>query len=431
VKSLKAALTPTRLLILAELTVIVATALVTVARLPVWSPIDERAHYAYVEHVARHGTPPVMGRSLVPVATAAIGDGAAAQRAFDARPRPLQAYSYEAFQPPLYYYAAAPVRVVAGGGITGVRALRLLGMALLLAAAWALWLLTREIAGPEDAEGVYALALVVLMFPASVVRTVTVSNAAPELLLGTLTALALWRGRERESGRWLLCAGALCAVGVATRLTFLPFLPVLAVVALAGARRSGWRRAAIALALPAVFLAPWVASNYHRYGSATASAQVRRIIEPAINPTHHDYGFSDVRSGVENLSNFALPEEWFVELLGPGHETVSHLSGLLFFGGPLLFAFALGAALRRRALLILGAPLGLGVAMMIAGMYAGNWNYFYPRYLMPVLVGYGLLGALGLRAAAGPRASLAVGSLASVAVVALWIHLATVTPFAP
>ncbi len=409
-----------RLLIGLELLLITATAAVTVARFPVFALVDERAHYAYVQEVAEEGRLPWLGRSRISPEVVALDEGVypAPPRT---RPQGLAAFSYEAFQPPLYYALAAPAYRLAGPDhARKLRVLRALGALALLVAAALLWVLARRVAGPERAAGVYAVALTVLAWPGVVVRAVTVSNATLELVLGVAAAIALWEASQRRSDRWLLVAGALVGLGLLTRSTFVVVAPVLLWVA----RRYPWRTAVAALALPAVLLAPWVASNLDRYGAPTGSAIVREMQEPFLNPTDRDYGPGDVRERAGALLNAVVAEEWWVKFLPPLNRRLRDVAMAL------LFLVPLGLAVRRRREIdprvwLLAAPLGLAVLVMAAGMLVGNWDFFYPRYAYSVLPAFAVFAAMTLPARAAPYA--AGGILLALA--ALWAHLATVTPF--
>jgi 4-amino-4-deoxy-L-arabinose transferase-like glycosyltransferase len=409
-----------RLLVALQLVLIAATGAATVARFPVFALVDERAHYAYVQEVAEDRRLPWLGRSRVSAEVQALDEGVypAPPRT---RPSGLAAFSYEAFQPPLFYALAAPAYGLAGADhARKLRVLRALGLVALLAAAALLWSLARRVAGPERALGVYAVALTVLAWPGVVVRTVTVSNATLELVLGVAAAIALWEARGRRGGRWLAAAGALIGLGLLTRTTFVVFVPVLLWVA----RRHPWRAAVVALALPAVLLAPWVASNFDRYGAPTAGAIVRDMQEPFLNPTGRDYGVGDVRERAGRLLNGVVAEEWWSRFLPAANRRLRDLSMVVLFLVPLGLAVRRGRRLEPE-IWLLAAPLAFALALMAAGMLIGNWDFFYPRYAYAALPGFAVLAALALPARARPYA--AGGSTLVLAL--LWAHLATVTPF--
>ena len=298
--------------------------------------------------------------------------------------------------------------------MAAVRALRLLGAALLALAAYLLWRLAR------GSPAVFAVALCFLLWPGVVVRTVTASNAALELPLALGALLALRAAHERRDGRVLVLAGALVGLGLLTRLSLVVLVPVLAVVALPYLREGRRGAAALALALPALLLAPWVASNVDRYGAPTASALVREMQEPVLNPTGADLGAGDLRALHGRLLGGVLAEEWWSELLSAAKRRVRDAFLILAVAVP----FALVLVRRPPGWALLCAPLVLGLALMTAGLLIGDWDFFYPRYL------YGVLPAAGVAiGAALGRAALPYAAAVTLLLLGLWAHLSTVTPF--
>ena len=411
-----------RALVVLLLLVIAGTGAATVVRFPAFALVDERAHFAYAVEVADFGRLPWLGRARISPEIEALDEGVyPAPPRVDPRTRGLAGFSYEAFQPPLFYALAAPVTRLAGEDLrVRLRALRALGLLLLLATAAVLWRLAARVAGPGAAIGVGALALCVLALPGVVVRTVTVSNAGLELLLGAVAALALWEARARGSGRWLVAAGAVVGLGLLTRTTFVVFVPVLLWVARGLPRRP----ALLALALPVLLLAPWIASNLDRYGAPTASAVVREMQEPFLNPTGERYGLEAMRERAGRLLNGGLAEEWWSEFLPTWKRRLRDVVMAVLFLGPVVLA------LRRRDRLPPGAwllvvPLLLALPLMAAGLLVGNWDFFYPRYLHAALPGFAVWAAL----AVPPRARPWAAGVFLLGLVGLWARLATVTPF--
>ncbi len=407
-----------RALIAVQLAALVALGAVTVLRFPVWALVDERAHYDYVQTVAEEGRLPDLRDELISPEAEAIDEGVfPAPPRTDPAARGLAGRSYEAFQPPLYYVVAAGPFAAGGDHLAKVRVLRLLGLACLLLAAFLLWRLAR------GSPAVFAVALCFLLWPGVVVRTVTVSNAALELPLALGAMLAARAAHERRDGRLLVLAGALAGLGLLTRLSLVVLLPVLAVVALLHVRRGGRRAtAALALALPCLLLAPWVASNVERYGAPTASALVREMQDPVLNPSGRDLGTGDLPDLHERLLGGVIAEEWWSELLSPAKRRLRDVFLLL------TLALPLGLVLVRRppAWALLCAPLALGIGLMSAGLLLGNWDFFYPRYL------YGVLPAAGVAiGAALGRVALPYAATVTFSLLVLWAHLGTVTPFTP
>jgi len=424
---------PVRRLIAVQLAVLAVAGLATVARFPVWALVDERAHYAYVQEVAEEGRLPWLRRDLISPEIQAIDDGTyPGPPRTDPRSRGLAGFSYEAFQPPLYYAVAAPAFRVPVDHPDKVRVLRALGLVLLAATVWLLWLLAVRAAGRSRAAAapLFAGAMTFVLWPGVVVRGVTVSNAVLEGVLVLAALVLLWDADDRRDPRRLAAAGAVVGLAMLARLSAVVLVPVLVWVVWRWARRgNGARTAALALVLPALVLAPWLASNVDRYDALTASAIVREMQEPLLNPTGHDYGIGDLDERHAVLLNGVLAEEWWAQFLSTAKRRIRDVVMAL------LFAVPLGLALWRRprdparAVGLLAAPFALAVALMTAGLLAGNWDFFYPRYLYAVLPAFGLFLAVAVRDALGERALVPAAWVVTVALGALWAGLATVTPF--
>src|SRR3712207_4767523 len=231
--------TPLGWLAVVQVAVIVVAGAATAWRFQLFAEVDERGHYDYVQKIVEEGRLPWLGRDLISPETLAINDGTWPR---PSRRRPEQigftGHSHEAFQPPLYYVVAAPAFAVVPDHRDKVFALRALGLAMLLATLGLVAALARAV----FREGwllPFCLATWLLMWPGVVARSVTVSNAALEVLLGVAFILACWRAADRPSPRRLLLAGALLGLCLLTKLTLVFLAPVLLVPARALLRRGG------------------------------------------------------------------------------------------------------------------------------------------------------------------------------------------------
>lgn len=429
-------LTPLKLLVIAQLALILGIGVAVVARFPVWALVDERAHFTYVETVADHQRLPYSGRDFISPQTEAVDEGVYPRRArLDPRHRGLAGRSYESFQPPLYYVVAAPVFALSGDYTTKVRLLRIFNLLLVGAAIAILFLLAREVCGKRHLAA-FSVALTAFLWPGVLVRSITISNASLELVLGLAVLLALWRATSRRDGRWLVAAGALMGLGLLTRLSIVYLLPLLIGAAIVLLRQDGWRthvRAAVlALVLPPLVLAPWLAVNVDRYHALTASRIVRAEQEKSLNPTGHRFVVADLPAKARGLENGVIAEEWWVEFLKTRNRVIRDVFFAIFLLVPLALAFKMPRPGRRRVLALLAAPLGLGVVLMAIGTLAANWDFFYPRYLAPAVVAYTLFGAAVLSAVVRRERALAWTAVGlTVAFGLLWLSLSSVKPFTP
>jgi hypothetical protein len=249
------------------------TALIGVhnAQLPKYGPIDEITHTAYVLAIAKDGIPPFVGRDLAYVGRPPIAPRDVRIPGPDAKgsaPVPIgprgEVTQSEAIQPPLYYYAAAPVTWFVSLE-NSVIALRLFDVFLCLCALAVIFFAVRDIAGSPLGGGVAAL----FMSSAGGVIDVFswVTNGAIMFPLG---AAAIWlglRGIRDRRVTWPLAA--VTAAFAITQIIVVPLsaacLLAPAVSALRARGRSSLRDISRKVGFAAVPLLLWVASNFWRY----------------------------------------------------------------------------------------------------------------------------------------------------------------------
>lgn len=421
--------------IVAQLGIISAYGALTELRFPVWSPIDEAAHVSYVQHVAETHHLPVMGRSYVSPAVFAVTVRQQPKAAvLGIRHSGLAGLSYEAFQPPLYYIVAAPVYDVAGGSLLNrVRALRLLGLGLLVATAAMTARLARAAAGRRWL-GAWSLALVFLTLPGVVVRSVTVSNMALEMLLAVaLASEAILAWRRHSVPRYLLAA-VLLGLGLLTQTLFVAMVPGFGLVVAAEVwRRRWWRGAGLALAsvaLPLALVSPWVAFNESHFHSVTADSVATAVQDHYVNPTGQTYLTADLGSElVSSVLVPALPGEWGAwgaSQSGLQAATDATVAALLALGALVLLRPS-GLLSAEAALLAL--PLITLVATLCVVTVGEQWYVMLARYTYPALPLWGVLaGTVALRRRPGPTelAVPAVAALGTAAVASTWILAAGV-----
>ena len=203
---------------------------VVAVRAPVWAPIDEGAHFSYVQQIAEHGSLPVLG-SLVSEQVQALADGTYPRLVpVTTKHLWLGSYSYEAFQPPLAYAVDVPAFYLSGNYHTKVVLLRLFDLLLLVVTVGLYVRLCRLVLGDRWLYGL-APALVVLALPGMVVRCVTVSNLPLEMVLVTACVTELWLALHRSSPARLCTAGVLVGLGLLTDLFSLGLVPLWLAVA--------------------------------------------------------------------------------------------------------------------------------------------------------------------------------------------------------
>jgi len=414
-------------LVVLQAAAIAVLGIVTAVRFHVFAAVDELAHVSYVQDVAEQGALPRLGRTYVSWQMEAIEQDTYPRRsAIDPRHYGLAGYSYEAFEPPLYYLLAVPAFAIPSNYRDKVIAVRLFDVLLLLSAVAVLALLARALSLAHRWE-LLAAALSVLLWPGVIVRMVTVSNAALELPITLLYVLAVWHATNRRSPRLMLAAAALLGLCLLTALT-LVFLAVLMVFPALALLRERLDRSALAwlgaaAVVPLALLAPWVASNEARYGALTATALAKALQAPVVDPTGAHYGLGSVLAWLGRFERPLLPQEWWSQYAGAGV--------VLRVVPALLLLAALIPLLRRPRLVrslpagLLASPLALGFLMLAGIVLFADWPSFLPRYVNAEFILLAMFAAWAwLELEARARTIAAAATAASLLSAAVWVYMA-------
>ena len=418
---------PAAILVAVQVAAIAIVGGVSAFRFHIFAAVDELAHVSYVQDVAEEGALPRLGRSYVSWQMEAIEQDTYPRRsAVDPRHYGLAGYSYEAFQPPLYYLLAVPAFAIPSNYRDKVIAVRLFDVLLLLAAVAVLALLARALSLAHRWE-LLAVALSVLLWPGVIVRVVTVSNAALELPITLLYVLVLWHATARRSPRLLLAAAAVLGLCLLTALTlvFLAVLLALPAFALLRKRRD---RAALAWVgaaalIPLALLAPWVASNEARYGALTATALAKALQGPVVDPTGAHYGLGSLLAWLGRFERPLLPQEWWTQYAGAG--VILRLVPALLLAAALVPLLRRPRLARSRAAALFASPLVLGFLTLAGIVLFADWPSFLPRYVNTEFVLLALFAAWAwFELRARPGAILATAAAATALSGAVWVYMA-------
>ena len=263
---------------------------------PVWSRVDEAAHYDVIAQYAagvyphdsvttiRPETLEIMHKTGVygfvvdnayqrPDGLAPMPNGLTdAQHVLWVR-RHVWQYSYEAFQPPLYYALALPAWKLgdavdgAFGALYAVRVFDALLAALLaplaMLMALRLW--------PSQSGAGWGAAVLTAAMPGVDANLTSVTNDVLVAVLGAVTLLVAMSGRV--TWRRALLTGVLLGATVLTKTTAVSLAPAI-VVALTWRRRDGsFGEALTALVVAALLVTPWLVSNVAIYGEVVTTKE--------------------------------------------------------------------------------------------------------------------------------------------------------------
>jgi len=419
-------------LVAAQVVAVVTFGVVTIQRFPLWSPVDEGAHFDNVIYVAAHGSYPVLGKTLASEQELAIGQGIyPRQTTINPRKDGLGGLSYEAFQPPLYYYVAAPVSLLSGNYHTKAILLRYFGLLLLVVSIALFARLSRHVLRRRWLLGL-AGGLLIFLMPGFILRMVTISNMNLAVPLVILTATELWIAWERESPLRLILCGALVGACVLTDLYLFEMAPLYAGVA--GVLI--WRRRDRSTVVPAVggavlagiVVLPWLVFNEVKYHALTATAIAKREQLAIVNPQH-------VRDTIGQLPGYTLswlfqplmPEEWGTRLVGHAfYSTIATYFQVLIVPAAIVLAIAVGRRLIGSGLWILLLPVACNVVLCWYVYYGQQWlsGSMVARYMyatLPLLALFSVASVQLLFSAVRPL--LVTLALSTAFLVVLWIWL--------
>jgi hypothetical protein len=315
---------------------------------PVWSRVDEAAHYDVIAQYA-HGVYPhdsvtaIRDETLeVMIRTDVYGfvvDNEYARPDLEAGFQPMPSglsqaaqvlwirrhgfeFSYEAFQPPLYYVAALPAWAAGnalGGAIGAVYGVRIFDALLAALLAPLVMLIVLRI-WPVAGAAAWGAVVLTAVLPGVALNLTSVTNDVLVTVLGAVCLLVAIGGEWTR--RRVVAVGLLFGAALLTKTTAIALVPALALVLLNRRRGGGVRPMLSAFAISAACIVPWLISNLVIYGELITTKE--QVAMAAFPPRTADPGF------------------WSVSTL---HSFVTFWSGDPFLSVPGAVALAVVAAL--------------------------------------------------------------------------------------
>ena len=339
----------------------------------VWNPIDEVAHFGYVESLATGQGVPTVGVDLLSDETLASFKQTPTLlfRSYPYQPNAADEnwggtrHQYEAVHGPTYYVAMIPAYWLGRPfGVTGsLYAVRFATVALVLLAVPLTWMLARRLFPDRPVIWLLAPALLITVNSLS---PGAVSNDAMVLVLSIATILVFLRALDQPRN-WVPAAGAgaLFGLTIVTKMTSLVLVPFLALAFLAWVVTQRPKVVAVLrfVALVAggaiVAFGPWLAWNLRTYHATSAAGVVDGITGASLPES--TLGLD----AIVQHANVARPGVWVNQLLfGGSYQTMWEVALVAS-----LVLGALATVLRRHwrdlaVLLWCGSALPLAFASM-------------------------------------------------------------------
>lgn len=292
-----------------------------IAVIPFPALVDESSHFAYIHYLVTHHAIPTV-QEPTPDPVLALGEHVYPH---PPRARPpawkLSHYIYEAMHPPFYYVVASIGYLLGPANLIGkIYVLRCLGLLAFLGILF--WILQNRsllyhASNIQDDRTLFCVVAAFTLTPGILLRMCTISNFHLSLIFCVGFYILLYRAALEER---LLSTGTVGALGlltgaaIGTHFFNLTLAGVGTALLLVRARA---RMIPLYLALSGLFLAPWLAFNYHHYGQLTGWKFLYPMMQNIVNSNKIPYSFSVIVKTIpDRLVDFSWsPEEnrrhWF------------------------------------------------------------------------------------------------------------------------
>ena len=387
---------------------------------PVWSRVDEAAHYDVIAQYAagiypRDATTTIRPETLEIMQRSGVygfvvdNEYVKPDPGLQPMPSGLTAdaqvlwirrhgweFSYEAFQPPLYYAISLPAWFAGhtiGGALGSLYAVRIFD-ALLAALLAPLAMMILLALWPDHRGAAWAAAGLTAILPGVSLNLTSVTNDVLVSVLGALCVLVAVTGKW--SWRRALLVGSLFGAALLTKTSAVAIAPALGIALLQTRRDGGLRPLLVACAVAAACVIPWLASNLAIYGELVTTRE--QLAMAAFPPRTIDPGFWSV-STLHAFVTFWTGDPF---LSMPGAVALAGIAGFI----SLLVAVGLWRAWRHHR-----RGLSLRVLGILAAAAAGA---ALVSVTSPVLAAFNAPGRLAFVAVAAAMALVAAG---------LWVEL--------
>jgi hypothetical protein len=442
-------LTIARALLLLSLAVVAIYGSDVARHVPVYGPIDELFHVAYVQKIADSGHPPIVGQGLIiglgqkpptPSDVVIRGldhpiDPKTGKHVTPVFPDGTTFPQNEAIQPPLYYVAMTPIALFVPWS-QRVLVMRLAGTLFVMLALILLYRAIRVVSPHRPLAAGLSAAILATMAG----LTSLLSQVQNDALLLPLSAALFWTlARDLRARRAGLALPLIAGATIVTQLVAGPLAVVAVLVALAADRRlralawrsRDWLRLVVTrLGVFALPVLPWVAFNLYEYQWFWPIST-----GPAGAPASHNPALLEHVVELVHSAAFAVYGSLWL-YIWPVLATDLREPAVIAFAGlaALIVGLSTGELLRERrrlAFWIAAALVSFGSAFVVLlanAVSVGGSPDFVARYFVAYACTYAAIVSTAVASMASGRPWLVRGSACALALVLLWQMLDTAYP---
>ncbi len=274
---------------------------------PPYSPIDEAAHYDYVEYIKTNMELPVMGELFNSSLLYEVG-----------KINIPSHFNHEFFQPPGYYILGAFLAMFSPSVTFDFYMLRVLGFLMLLMVVRTSkknyeQLMDNRLCTRND-NLYYALSYGVLFTSGILLRMTTVSNEHLAVLLCSISYFYMVKyllGDSKKST--VVIISIVASFAILAKVTTFIYIVVFALICLL---KKEYKSFFISSGICLLIVGPWVGFNMVNYHSITATAMHLEMVTPIVNPSNINLGSNYLIESIPTLMNtFWLPQETPYDLM--------------------------------------------------------------------------------------------------------------------
>lgn len=279
--------------------VTIVVALIWAISVPVYSPIDEGAHFSYINYICDYGKLPVISDVMNSEQLGLVSDYNV----------PV-GIMYEAVHPPVYYLLMALMCSCFNNVSVRFWLCRTIGVVFLACMVsvlyrWIEYLCEKEVINEEQKTLFLKIALVTCLMPGLLTRFVLVTNEGLVTLLATVCLYkltkCLFEGITFGGGIKISVFIALCFL---TKIT-VAFIVVLWILILVYYKE--YKKIFVSSGCFLLISLPWFVYNWKLYGALTGNAEHLAFVRPIVNPNQVEI---DVFSSLSTIfTDMVYPKE--------------------------------------------------------------------------------------------------------------------------
>lgn len=384
-----------------QLILILTFGILTIIKFPIWSPIDEGAHFNYIQIINEKKRLPILGKDFTSNEVFSIAEKIYPKRSsiepekFNPEEHNLSIQSYEAFQPPLYYLITSPIYSISDNHINKIFWLRSFDFIIYLSSIFLSFVLINLIFTKGKSINAKIFVLNFFLLPGLIVRNVTISNSVLEIPLVLLFLIFIYKHNKKEKVIFLYLQGLIMGLMILTKNTLAYMAPVWLLYLLIFFKKSNFSKKVflhclLTGVLSLMISSPWFIFNIKNYGSLTSNKLATEMQKYVVNPNNTDYKISELYKYNNYFVNTILiPEEWnFHYNLNSIFQFPKEFIKNIFFILPLLLIPISMTTIKKHYLLITPFIFNLLVQNFI--IVTCNWPVYLGRYLYGSLIPYTL-----------------------------------------